>query len=188
MTVLKPNITLRGARPFTVHTGLTLVESEDERVALSVFDVLRDDAQSERADTRASVYWERQIERHDNAQPARTWLAERRLRYPRWNKALEDDLVEALGLTDHIEKPVFMLSMGSARKLNLIGAFAGGADCNCLETPFAALDARSCEIVAELLKEAAAHPTRAWLMFDFSMPDQMSGIHPINCIRLPRDR
>ena len=57
----------------------------------------------------------------DQRLPADVW-ADLRVRYPSWNDTLHADLVEALGLTPHAHKPLYMHSTGSRRKLGLVAA------------------------------------------------------------------
>jgi energy-coupling factor transporter ATP-binding protein EcfA2 len=86
---------------------------------------------------------------------------------PLWDTALHKDLVEALGLDQHIAKKLFMLSTGSRRKVALVGLLACGATVTCLDQPYAALDRASIEVIQDLLREAAEHPTRTWIVADY---------------------
>ena len=65
---------------------------------------------------------------------------------------------------------MFQWSAGSRRKLGLVAAFAGGAPVTLLDTPYAALDLASCQVLSELLLEAAGHPARAWVVADGELP------------------
>lgn len=91
-------------------------------------------------------------------------------RYPDWDDALLADLTDALGLMPHREKPMYMLSTGSKRKVWLAAALASGATLTLLDEPFAALDKASIRCVLALLQEAAAHPRRAWVVADYEAP------------------
>jgi energy-coupling factor transporter ATP-binding protein EcfA2 len=75
-------------------------------------------------------------------------------RYPAWNAALLADLTEALDLTPHLEKPLYMLSTGSKRKVWLAAALASGATLTLLDEPFAAPDKSSIRCELDLLREA----------------------------------
>ena len=81
--------------------------------------------------------------------------------YPGFDAAQLPALAEGLSLTPHLEKPLYMLSTGSRRKVWLAAAFASGATLTLLDGPFAALDKPSIAFVMELLEAAARHPTRA---------------------------
>ena len=78
--------------------------------------------------------------------------------------------VQGLALTPELDKRLFMLSTGSKRKVFLAAAFASGAALTLLDMPFAALDKASIGYVLALLTEGAAHPTRAFLVADYSAP------------------
>ena len=73
-------------------------------------------------------------------------------------------------LGPHLTKPGTMLSAGTRRKVWLAGAFASGAAVTLLDEPFAALDKASIGFVLELLDDAAASSTRAWVVADYEAP------------------
>ncbi len=91
-------------------------------------------------------------------------------RYNAFDRALLQDLLEPLGLAPHQDKPMYMLSTGSKRKVWLAAAFASGARLTLLDEPFAALDRASIDCVLELLQDAATHPTQAWVVADYVAP------------------
>ncbi|MEO8120882.1 MAG: ATP-binding cassette domain-containing protein [Rhodoferax sp.] len=93
--------------------------------------------------------------------------------YPRFDDQLAGELAEGLALAPHLEKPLYMLSTGSKRKVWLAAAFASGAAVTLLDEPFAALDKASIGFVLELLAEAAEHPTRAWVIADYEAPGEV---------------
>lgn len=102
---------------------------------------------------------------HDQLLPDAVWDALRG-RCPRWHPALQEELVQALGLAPHRGKQLFMLSTGSRRKVALVGLLAGGATVTCLDQPFAALDTPSARVVREFLADVAGHATRTWVVAD----------------------
>jgi ABC-type transport system involved in cytochrome c biogenesis ATPase subunit len=102
----------------------------------------------------------------DERTPQQVWDA-LRARCPGWNVSLQQDLAEALDLTPHVGKKLFMLSAGSRRKVALVGLLASGATVTCLDQPFAALDASSARVVREFLGDVADHPTRTWVVADY---------------------
>lgn len=67
-------------------------------------------------------------------------------------------------------KALYMLSTGTKRKVYLAGALASSAAVTLLDEPFAALDKTSSDLLLELLKEAATHPSRAWVVADYVAP------------------
>jgi ABC-type nitrate/sulfonate/bicarbonate transport system ATPase subunit len=101
---------------------------------------------------------------------ANAYFAIQQAHYPRWSAALQYALAEALGLASHAEKPLYMLSTGSKRKVWLCAAAASGASVTLLDEPFAALDARSIGTVVEVLTDAATQSTRAWVVADYQAP------------------
>jgi ABC-type transport system involved in cytochrome c biogenesis ATPase subunit len=86
---------------------------------------------------------------------------------PQWDTELHNDLIEALGLEQHLGKKLYMLSTGSRRKVALVGLLACGAAVTCLDQPYVALDRASIEVVRDFLREAAAHPIRTWVIADY---------------------
>jgi ABC-type transport system involved in cytochrome c biogenesis ATPase subunit len=70
-------------------------------------------------------------------------------------------LIQGLSLEPHIDKPLFMLSTGSKRKVWLAAAFACEAPLTLLDDPFAALDKPSIRFVIGQLAAAASQGIRA---------------------------
>ena len=103
-------------------------------------------------------------------------------RYPSFDSPLLADLTEAFSLKEHQSKFLYMLSTGTKRKVWLAAAFACGATVTMLDEPFAALDKLSSKWVLELLQEAAAHRTRAWVVADYTAP---FGVPLASIIKLP---
>ncbi|MEY4265948.1 MAG: hypothetical protein RIS90_483 [Pseudomonadota bacterium] len=95
-------------------------------------------------------------------------------RYPGFDPARLPALVEGLGLAPHWQKPLYMLSTGSRRKVGLAAAFAAGAALTLLDEPFAALDRPSINFVLALLQQAATDPARAWVVADYQAPPGLS--------------
>ena len=91
-------------------------------------------------------------------------------RYPHFDDALLRQLIEALNLSEHTHKQLFMLSTGSRRKVGLAGALASGAMVTLLDQPFVSLDAASIQEVLGFLQDMSAHPTRAWVVADYTVP------------------
>jgi ABC-type transport system involved in cytochrome c biogenesis ATPase subunit len=70
-------------------------------------------------------------------------------------------LIAGLSLTEHLEKPLYMLSTGSKRKVWLCAALASRATLTLLDDPFAALDQPSIRCVMAQLKIAGQSSSRA---------------------------
>ncbi len=122
------------------------------------------------ADYRAQVAWvDPRTTAHDQVR-GEDFLARMAACYPGWDASLLANLSEALDLSPHLHKPLYMLSTGSKRKVWLAAALASGATLTLLDEPFAALDQRSIRCLLELLCEAASHPGRAWVVADYQAP------------------
>lgn len=92
------------------------------------------------------------------------------------------ELLVGLCLTEHLEKPLYMLSTGTKRKVWLAAAFAAGAVVTLLDDPFAALDKPSIIFVLRLLAECANDPTRTWIVAHY---DVLDGVPLTRVIELP---
>jgi ABC-type multidrug transport system ATPase subunit len=104
------------------------------------------------------------------------WLGRERAACAAWDDALARTLVEGFALREHLGKALFRLSTGTRRKLALVAAFAAGAPLALLDVPFAGLDAPSRALLAELLAEGAAHPSRGWVVADHALPPLLDGV------------
>ena len=119
------------------------------------------------------VFWvDLQDAVHDANTVQATWEA-LRAHYPRWNQDLLQDLAEELGMTQHLDKRLSMLSAGSRRKVMVVAALASGATVTLLDQPFAALDLASVRVIHEFLQEAAEHTSRAWIVADYQAPNDL---------------
>lgn len=101
---------------------------------------------------------------------AATWFQSLPGRYPNFDPEALVDLIQGFALDPHIEKPMYMLSAGSKRKVLLTAAFASGTPLTLIDQPFAALDTPSMRFLSALLQEAAEHPGRAWVLADYEAP------------------
>jgi ABC-type multidrug transport system ATPase subunit len=119
------------------------------------------------------VFWvDLQDSTHDATTVQACWDA-LRAHYPRWNQDLLQDLAEELGMTQHLDKRLSMLSAGSRRKVMVVAALASGATVTLLDQPFAALDLASVRVIHEFLQEAAEHTSRAWIVADYEAPNDL---------------
>jgi len=112
---------------------------------------------------------------------ARAWLQQCRDRYPDWQDAPVAELVDAFSLPPHLDKTFHMLSTGSRRKVGLVAAMACGAPLTLLDTPFSGLDAPSRRALARMLERAADDGTRAWVLADYEVPDELVAV-PFACV------
>lgn len=104
--------------------------------------------------------------------------------YPNWQHAIEQDLIEALDMERHRHKPLFMLSTGSRRKVMLVAALASGASVTLLDQPFVSLDQVSVRVIKDFLAEAAAHPSRVWIVADYEVPQDLTPISVLDLSQL----
>ena len=121
---------------------------------------------------------------HDQTTVQACWGALQAI-YPKWQHTLEKDLIEALDMERHRHKPLFMLSTGSRRKVMLVAALASGASVTLLDQPFVSLDQVSVRVIKDFLSEAAEHPSRAWIVADYEVPQDLS---PISVLDLSRQK
>ena len=91
--------------------------------------------------------------------------------YPDFDVALLADMTDGLGLKEHLQKQIFMLSTGSKRKVFLALAFACSAKVTLLDEPFAALDVASIGFMLTRLKATLNANCRVWVIADYVAPD-----------------
>jgi ABC-type transport system involved in cytochrome c biogenesis ATPase subunit len=101
------------------------------------------------------------------------WLAWQ-MRCSRWNASLHQDLVEALALSPHENKKLYMLSAGSRRKVALAGLLACGAQVTCMDQPYVALDLGSRAVIRDFLRDMVNHPSRTWVVADYEADPQLA--------------
>ena len=117
-----------------------------------------------------TVYWQDPAAPVDDQMTPRQHFNSLHARFPAWDEALLAELADELGLTEHLDKGLFMLSTGSRRKVWMVAGFASGADVMLIDQPFAALDMASMRVLTVLLAEAAEHPRRAWVVANYEAP------------------
>ena len=164
---------------FTIGLGLSLIRGGDGRGKSSLLRVLAGTLQPTAGRLHGvpdSVCFEQPADpAHDQA-VARTWLHAVARCHPAWSTARARDAAQAFGLPEHIDKPLFMMSTGSRRKIGLVAAAASGAHLTLLDTPYAALDAASRRVLDSVLGEAAVRGDRAWVVADHAMPAGLAGL------------
>lgn len=156
--------------------GLAWVRGGDGRGKSTLLGLLagRVQPQAGRVVTASPAAWpDATLTAHDEC-PGDRWLQALRVADAGWQPGLESALVQAFSLAPHLPKPLFQWSAGSRRKLSLVAAFAGGAAVTLLDTPYAALDLPSRQVLTELLLEASAHRSRAWIVADGELPPALA--------------
>lgn len=98
------------------------------------------------------------------------YFAIQRARYPNWEEATVMDLADGLSLVPHLNKPIYMLSTGSKRKVWLTAALAAGTAVTLIDDPFSALDKPSIQFLGAQLSALAHAATRAWVLADYDAP------------------
>jgi len=171
-----------GAQPlldalhFDIPAGVTALTGDEGTGKTSLLRLLAGDLTAVSGSVSVApddVFWvDLQGAEHDQTTVQACWDA-LRPRYPRWNEALLQDLADALDMTQHRSKRLEMLSSGSRRKVMVIAALASGATVTLLDQPFAALDLKSIRAIKDFLREAAEHPSRAWVVADYEAPDDL---------------
>lgn len=183
-----PGLTLFQDLSFVVPAGLSFVRGGEGRGKTTLLRLMAGelrptagrlqlaDAGSAPGRDGERIFWSNLPENRDDPQTPRQWLRDWSERFGDWDRDLLDELIQGFELEAHLDKAMFMLSTGSRRKVWLAGAFASGARLTLLEKPFAALDARSRGLLAELLQEAARHQSRAWVVADYEWPAGLASL------------
>lgn len=79
----------------------------------------------------------------------------------RFSEARWRTFIEGFSLTPHLDKPMYMLSTGSKRKVWLAAALASGRALTLLDEPTGGLDAASIRFLWRALADLAERPDRA---------------------------
>lgn len=165
-----------------IPAGLTAVTGDEGTGKTSLLRLLSGDlpAQAGTATPTDALWLNLALPDHDEATPEEVW-ASLQAQHPQWNTALQSELTEALGLSPHLSKKLFMLSTGSRRKVGLVALLACGATLTCLDQPYVALDQASVQVLRDFLNDMADHPSRAWLVADYEADPAMDWA---SCIHL----
>lgn len=118
----------------------------------------------------SAVFWiDLRLPLHDNDTPVQCW-AKLREPLPAWSDETQNELIDALQLTPHLDKRLNMLSTGSRRKVGLVAALASGAAVTLLDQPFVSLDQASIRSLQAFLAQRSQNTERAWLIADYEKP------------------
>ena len=82
-------------------------------------------------------------------------------------------LADGFALAPHLDKPMYMLSTGSKRKVYLAAALASGRALTLLDEPTGALDARSINHLLQRLAILAEQRVRAIVIASYERPDTL---------------
>ncbi len=172
---------------FEIAPGLTLLRGGDGRGKTTLLRLIAGEiaptaGRIER--DAASLFFEAPADPDHDGVVVRDWLAARQQRFEGWRAENAVELIEDFGLAEHLDKPMFMLSTGSRRKVGLVAAAASQAALTLVDMPCAALDAPSTRRLMRLLAEAAAQATRAWVIADHELPAGLAGLGELAVIDL----
>lgn len=117
----------------------------------------------------------------DPISPAQ-WFASLPERFPLFQIPTLNALAEGFGLRAHMDKPMYMLSAGSRRKVGLSAAMASGAALTLIDQPFAALDRPSVRLLIEVLQDFGQSGHRACVLADYEAPPD---VVMVDVIHLP---
>ena len=176
---------------FTIGPGLTVLRSQSGEEPLRVIEKLSA-SPTARAPCKdsplkanvESLFWQSPGFSGLNEVVVSHWIEECRETFKMWESELCDDLVDALELREHLGKRFEILSRGVQKKVELLGAFASGADVSLLVTPFAGLDAPSRRLVREIFEDAAGHPSRAWIVADVDWAPEFDALQGVQILLL----
>ncbi|QDL53295.1 ABC transporter ATP-binding protein [Rhodoferax aquaticus] len=139
------------------------------------------DAREHAAAYRDHVVWTEPRSTAYDATPVSAYLQTMRQHYPRWSASLLDTLTQALDLEPHWDKPLYMLSTGSKRKVWWATALASGAELALVDEPFAALDFASIRILTAHLQTLVTQSHRIFVLADYAAP---AGLVPTQVVDL----
>lgn len=176
---------------FDIPSGVTLVQGGDGRGKTTLLRLLAGDLKlqsgrvsvtpvpggltsQEQIDSyRKQVFWvDPRSTAHDPIS-ARTYLDQQSDLWPSFDHQGLPALIEGLSLAEFLDKPLYMLSTGSKRKVLLAAAFTSHAAVALLDDPFAALDKPSIRFVADVLRGLAKQSERAVVITGYAAPDNL---------------
>jgi ABC-type transport system involved in cytochrome c biogenesis ATPase subunit len=126
---------------------------------------------------KAQVFWMDFKTTAFNAITAKAFLHAAAAQHGAFDPLCLPALIEGLSLQEHMDKPLYMLSTGSKRKVWLAAAFASGAALTLLDDPFAALDKPSIRFVTAQLAAATGQLSRVFVVAHY----ESLGAVPLVC-------
>ena len=182
-----PGHTLFAGLSFAVGLGLTLVRGGDGRGKTSLMRLIAGEIAPSAGSVErhaATLFFEAPADATHDDVVVRDWLAARQQCFDGWRADVAPALIEGFGLAEHIDKPMFMLSTGSRRKVGLVAAAASNAQLTLVDMPYAAIDAPSGRLLTRLLADAAGQATRAWVIADHEVPAGLAGLRGMTVVDL----
>lgn len=129
--------------------------------------------QARQENYKAQVFWAEPRSSAFDQLTVQDYFGLQRSSYVDFDDGVLTDITQGLSLQAHLQKPLFMLSTGSKRKVFLAAAFASGAVVTLLDEPFAALDAMSIGFILSWLQGVASENNRAWVIADYCAPKEL---------------
>ncbi len=172
---------------FDIPCGVALVQGGDGRGKTTLMRLLAGDLKPQSGQIlfngltlqnppeveRHKVFWiDPRSTEHDPIK-ASDYLQDQAKRWPDFDRQGLPGLIEGLSLSEFLNKPLYMLSTGSKRKVWLAAAFASNAPVALLDDPFAALDKPSVRFVTEVLRRLAMQAKRAIVITGYGAPDNL---------------
>ena len=119
---------------------------------------------------RRAVFWHEPGSDAFDQQSPRQIGATMHTERPGFDPAAWDHHAAAFALGAHLDKPLYMLSTGSKRKVWLAAALAAASPLTLLDEPFGALDAPSSAHLRRALADAAMRRDRALIVASSEVP------------------
>jgi ATPase subunit of ABC transporter with duplicated ATPase domains len=155
---------------FSLPLGVSLIRSEESRgkttlirllageltpeqgtISLKHRDLIGIDSRNETCSYREKVFFiDARTESFDQISAVQ-YLAHIESTYPGFDRQVIPQLIEGLGLAPHQDKPLYMLSAGSKRKVWIAAAIASQAKITLIDDLTAALDRGSIEFIVDQL-------------------------------------
>ena len=131
-----------------------------------------------------SVYWADVKSDAFDQMTALDYFKSLTITFPAFDQDRAQQIAVDVGLEPHLNKPLYMLSTGSKRKVWIAAGAASNAQLVLIDEPYAALDGPSSRAVTALLLTASKDKTRTWLIADYQGPDANTGIVLASVIHL----
>lgn len=167
----------------TIASGVTLVRCEESRGKTTLLRLLAADLPAQAgkfsikgirlneqpAQYRSEVFYiEPRTEAFDQISPV-DFFAKMATIYPGFDASRLPALISGLSLTPHQEKPIYMLSAGSKRKVWIAAGLACGAAITLIDDVFAALDLGSIEFLLGQLAICAQDQDHAYVVTHYDL-------------------
>ena len=166
----------QAARDVDIYNGLTAVVGDEGTGKTALLNAI---AASHHDVCYVDHAWVHASQQELNDTPLAIW-AHGALVYPHWQADLAQELASALDLDAHSDKPLYMLSTGSRRKVGLVTVLSAGAAVTCIDQPFAALDLPSINVLIDVLQDGALSTQRAWVIADYMASPALDWRHTIS--------